>query len=113
MPELVTLELRKSFRYVDACSHMDNWEQIGVGKFLPAKQRSEGNGYDVGPSYTQEIQVKAAHNPKKVKRALTHMLSFSNCMHEYDCCGCLSGNARIRQVRPGLFTAHIQTYRNY
>lgn len=103
---------RLTHRYVGTYSHLDKWGAPMRFKALEPKVIDPGNDYDDAGS----ILIRVIGDKKADQRlqaiALTQELTRYGCAHEYDCCGCISTSARVRHVRPGIFSVLLRSTRN-
>jgi hypothetical protein len=113
MASIIHLETRETHRYVGTCSHMDRWQHVGRAKVLPARLVREGNGHDDCGTYLMTAKIPAGQDPAASKRALADHFTRWGCSHEYDCCGCVSTMADVRQVTPRTFIVAVSYSRNY
>lgn len=114
MSNTIGLAVRQTFKYVDAWGHLDAWEDLGISAKVLGSPKMDEPGEDAdpseGPVYRYRVVVKPGRASKdEIRRALRDTFEFSNCRHEYDCCGCASGRARVKQVgrRDWLVTQRI------
>jgi hypothetical protein len=107
------IEERLTSRYVDSCSHLDQWGQSFEIKVLGDKLLDEGNGYDVGPTTRFRVIGPKGADQKVLQRTISQNMSYGGCSHEHDCCGCWSASASVTKVRKGVFSVLLSTSRNY
>ncbi len=110
--DLTCISARLSFRYADSYSHLDCWERLGLLRLTPAKQtRLPGMDLSDGGSYVRFARLPAGLSAKQRKqwaRAIEDSLSYSNCRHEWDCCGCATTRARVTlSGRTALVRQHV------
>lgn len=114
MAAIITLEARVTNRYVGTCSHLDEWQHVGRAKVMPQRLVRAGNGHDDLGTYLAHAWIPAGQDPELSRQALEDHFTSWGCAHEYDCCGCISSQARIvRQITPRTFSVAISFTRNY
>lgn len=113
MATIINLEVRKTRRYVDTCSHLDDWEPVGRAKVMPQRLVREGNGLDDQGTYLLHAWIPAGQDPELSRRALADHFTSEGCTHEYDCCGCWSMSASVKRVTRRAFAVRIEYRRNY
>lgn len=113
MPELIHIRKRLTRRYNDDHAYLDEWQDLGRVKLLAHREVDPGNGFDDTGSYLVHAVAPAGLNPRDVRRALRDSMSYGGCSHEYDCCGCPSAYAKVRQITPRTFSILVRTGRNY
>jgi hypothetical protein len=113
MAQKITAQLRVTHRYVDECSHLDKWGKTFTFKLLEGRMTREGKDYtDAGTMAYRAIGSKTA-DQKQQAQALRDTFNYHGCTHEHDCCGCISRTARVRKVKPGIFSIRVTGSRNY
>ena len=105
--------LRLTHRYIDDYSHMDKWGKHFGFKVLGGKVIEQGNGYDYLGAIKHRIIGSKTLDQDAQAQALRDYFSHHGCSHEWDCCGCTSQTARVRRIKPGIFSMLISTSRNY
>lgn len=113
MSQLVHVQERLTHRYNDDYAHLDNWRYLGRVKVLGGREVEPDNGYDEAGAYLMHAVAPRGLDPKAVRQALRDSFTRSGCSHEYDCCGCVSSYARVRQITPRTFSVLVRSYRNY
>ncbi len=118
----ISLDIRKTHKYVGTYQHEDDWENIGTAYELACRtlKPSESDEEDYCEPLRTLIQVKvrtyAGENPslQQIKRALRDTYTQSGCHHEYDCCGCRSYHVdNVRRRRDGTFCVTVDSSRNF
>ena len=105
---------RLTHGYRDGWDHLDTWGEELRFKLLGAGRVTRAPvGYDDGGTVLYHVVGSKRADSQTQIRALYSTFGGSQCRHEHDCCGCASISARVRQVRPGLFTVHCRTSYNY
>jgi hypothetical protein len=113
MPHTFFASIRMTHRYVGTYSHLDQWGSPMRFKALEPKVIDQGNDYDDAGSVLIRVIGDKKADQRLQAKALTHELTRYGCSHEYDCCGCISTSARVRHVRPGIFSVLLRSTRNY
>jgi len=108
-----TASVRLTSRYVGTHLHLDQWGPPMRFKALEPKVVDAGNGYDEAETSLIRVIGDKKADQRLQAKALTHELTSHGCAHEYDCCGCISTSARVRRVRPGIFSVLLHSSRNY
>ena len=84
-----TLSIRRTNKYVDSYSCLDDWEDIGEFKTLwrNREDKSDDDGYD---HWVTEylFEVSSDRGVEEIVQALKNQFTHWGCAHEYDCCGC-------------------------
>lgn len=104
---------RLTHKYVGTWQHMDQWGDAIRVKLLAPKVVEQGNGFEYGPTTVQRVIAPRNADPKAVARALYDEFNQHGCSHEYDCCGCASYRADVKQVGKREFNLTISTSYNY
>ena len=105
-----TLSSRKTWKYVTAWSHLDEWKNIGCYEIAKSRRKPIEDGMREIQiiSFTPEENV----TDKEIKKAIIDTIQFG-CTHEHDCCGCLNGGAyNARKLTNKLWAVRISAYRN-
>lgn len=115
MAETITLEIRKTRRYVGTHQHLDRWQRVGTAKLLPERLvRKPGDDIADCGTYLRTAVIPAGQDPHASARALVHTLSQWGCSHEYDCCGCMSWSTRVvRRLGRRRFVLATSYSRNF
>lgn len=66
-----------------------------------------------GGTYLMTAKIPAGQDPAASKQALEDHYTRWGCSHEYDCCGCVSTRARVKQITARTFSVAIDYSRNY
>lgn len=104
---------RRTHKYRDGWASLDDWSESHQFKMLGGCVVREGNGIDDEGAILHRVIGSKTVDQELQARALHDTLSGSNCRHDFDCCGCRSTWARVRRVKPGIFSVLITTSRNY
>lgn len=113
--ERISLEVRKTHRYRDGWSYLDERQHVGTAVITPFRRVREAEDYDTGPVTVARARIPAGQDRELSIRALRDEFSGSGCQHEHDCCGCASYHASVRAV-PGRrreFSIRVSTSYNY
>jgi hypothetical protein len=83
-----SLNLRKTYKYVDSCSDLDEWVTVGEFEIL-WKERvdTDKDGYEYWAN-EYLIKVSSDSSVDEVIAALKSEFTYWGCHHDYDCCGC-------------------------
>lgn len=111
--ELVSVNRRETYRYVDSYSHEDSWTHLGQLRVTPARQTSEGNGIDDAGTVVRYARIRRKDDFQLIRRGLEDSMTRQGCHHEYDCCGCVSYTTRVTRIRPSLLLIRTRIGRNY
>lgn len=111
--ETLHLEQRLTHRYVDTCSHLDEWRDVGTARLTPARLVREGNGLDDGGTYLRWATIPRGQNPALSAIALEDALTRVGCSHEWDCCGCESIRTRVLHRKGRRFVLATTVGYNY
>ena len=139
---MLSLEIRRTRKYVGTYQHLDKWEEIGtfdeIGRRAIPSQDEE-DAYDPTEPKAVEIfcLVKLASDDelrklwiadkespedegfsdwrdKQIERALLDTHTQRDCHHEHDCCGCVSHSAHEAECVTGdLWRVVVHSFRNY
>ena len=82
-------------------------------KVLGDRVWSLGNGYDEGRSSSFRVIGSKRLSQDDQRQTLSDHITYSRCIHDYDCCGCASTYALVRKVKPGIFAVQARTTYNY
>jgi hypothetical protein len=112
--EKFTLHLRCTHKYRDGWDSLDQWQELGPAKVLERRNfRDDGEGYS---QWTKRVIVPRStisrYGIEKVERAIGSTLSYSNCQHEHDCCGCVSVSADAEHRGGREFLVRVSASRN-
>lgn len=118
MAYLINLYERKSFHYIDAYKHLDKEVWLGTAKVLVRKRSRDDcdESYDYEERNTTRYSIQLPpHNtkPSVIRNALYNQFAGSSCTHEYDCCGCRSYYANVKQVSHRRWSVVVTSSRNY
>ena len=105
-----TLSVRKTYRYNDAYSSLDDWEDIGTFRQLSIRTLSK-DAESVKTRALVSVQSKASVDD--IKSAVREMFR-SACRCEHDCCGHFQSHAsRVRRAgKSSLYFVTIHSNRN-
>lgn len=95
--DTINLYVRKTSKYADGWSHLDEQQYVGTVMVTPYKQVREGNDYDDGGTYIRHARLAARADWKLLTKALKDTMGGSNCRHEYDCCGCARHSVKVER----------------
>jgi hypothetical protein len=102
MARKVSIEIRKTHKYVGSYQHLDDWEalpervkQLG-GKGYPPDDDTD---YSDGGKFVFRVVAPRSLDPKKVMQALRDTYTSQGCAHQRDCCGCESRRASVTRIR--------------
>lgn len=118
----ISLEIRKTHKYVGTWKHLDQWETIGTAYELGSRdiKQPEGDEQDYCEPRRTLIHVKVKPLEgesiplQEIKRALRDAYTSHDCAHEYDCCGCRSYYVQdVRKRVDGTFCVTVDSSRNF
>lgn len=96
-PQSTPLSIRRTHRYNDDYSHLDEWQEIGSAEIVRSFDQSNFQAEDMSdvPSSVIELRVTIQSEGERIRRrdireALVDTFSVSRCRHDYDCCGCMT-----------------------
>lgn len=139
---MLSLEIRRTRKYVGTYQHLDKWDEIGTFDELTRRElppQSEEDAYDCTEPKSYEIfcLVKLAPDDdlrklwiadkdgpedegfsdwreRQIKQALQDTHTQVGCAHEYDCCGCRSHTVTEVECTTGdLWRVVVHSYRNF
>lgn len=113
MSRIINLRRRVTHRYVGEYQHLDEWQDVGRAKILAPRVVDEGNGLDDAGTYLLYARIPAGQDSEQSRQALADHFTRWGCSHEYDCCGCLSTWATVKQITPRTFSVRVRQTRNY
>lgn len=105
------LEIRRTFKYNTAYSHLDEWEEIGVTRFLGVTREKKD---EESVRSTKLFSVNSDASDEEIRQALMGREAFA-CNCEHDCCGHLFGSAtNARKVpKSKMWLVKVSAYRNF
>jgi len=112
------LELRRTNRYRDGWSRMDEWDTVGTyvvrRRFVEVLPDDADQDAEPGTLLMVETRLNGeqAFTVDQVKRALEQTMSGSSCTHDWDCCGCVSSYARADHMGQNDWRVLINYTRN-
>lgn len=117
MARITHIRPRETHRYVDSCSHLDQWGDDIRIKVLGGKRGfDEDAGRDMAyngwTSFRVVIKTPGVEE-EVVAKALRDTFNFRGCSCIHDCCGCPSAHADIRRVGRNEYFIHQEHHRNY
>jgi hypothetical protein len=106
---------RRTFRYVDAYSHLDEWTHLGRVRLTPPRRLDRHDPVDSsqGPVYLQYATIPVGMDKRQAMRAIEDTLSGNACTHEYDCCGCQHTRASAKPFRGRVLKVKTTISFNY
>ena len=112
--KVMELRVRKTQKYRDGWSFLDEWEDIG-SYHIKAESPKIFDEEDHEDSFHQNLFVRVSSDASHsdIQRALEQELSGSSCQHEWDCCGCYSYYATARWLSDDLWLVLYSGSRNY
>lgn len=114
----IDLFKRLTFKYRDGWADEDLWDFMGVARATPPRVVREPEGFDDGGDFVHHVTVdkaiERAYTRREVANALGTYFSWSECRHEYDCCGCSFGYALVTpSKRRGRYIVRVRMGYNY
>lgn len=103
---------RRTYKYRDGWSHMDEWGKPLKFKILGGRITRLAEQYDEVDTYVFRAIGDKRGDQAEQAQALRDTYSGSGCRHDYDCCGCVTRYATVRRLRPGVFFVRLSGYRN-
>ena len=107
MLDTLDLDLRRSHKYVDTCSDLDDWENIGKLDVL-----SQGEWDDRVVLFV-ETRLDTLVTRREVRNAIEQCFEIRSCHCSYDCCGCRLVYANAQQVKSNLWRVELTTSQNF
>jgi hypothetical protein len=96
--QTVNLFTRKTFKYADGYSHLDDSEYLATVKLTPPKLVQGGDHLWASKNILQHLRLPVGADPKLYAKALEDTMGGSRCRHEYDCCGCATRRIFTRML---------------
>lgn len=113
--ETITLAVRKTRKYNEGWSYLDNWDEIGSAVILKSKSKTRAHSDSLRNVVMLEVtryDGLPVVTDDDIREAILDTMQQS-CRHEHDCCGCLNGGADyVRKVGDNKFVAVCNYYRN-
>ena len=110
------LDKRITYKYNSSSSYLDEWERIGTYREVSIGEKlysyDEEDFCDTFMRYII-VDVKSDSPEKVISQALVDNYSFSDCTHEWDCCGCYSFFARAYPLGKNRYCVEHSGERNY
>jgi hypothetical protein len=110
-----TLAVRKTRKYNNGWSYLDNWDEIGTAKILKSKSKTRAHSDSHRSIVLLEVspyEGLPVVTDDDIREAIMDTMQQS-CRHEHDCCGCFFGGADyVRKVGDNKFVAVCNYYRN-
>ena len=112
------LAVRKTHKYRDGWSHLDEFETVGSFSILKSGELNDTSSESDGGTLVRIVQVKRTEetSDEVVENALIATFSYSNCQHDYDCCGCKTyyvDSALKKSQDDDIWLVLVNYYENY
>ena len=103
---------RLTHRFTLGWSGEDQWGDAVTLKALPSRLTMQSNDGE-SVRYIQRLIAPSDQRKADLSRAIADTMTFSNCRHEHDCCGCPSYYTSVRKVSAREYVARVNVSYNY